>query len=42
MEKISDFDDNFVILNNNFKVEISVRKRRETLIKYAEFVERSV
>lgn len=42
MEKISDFDDKFVILNNNFKVEISVRKRKETLLKYAEFVERSV
>ena len=42
MEKISDFDNRFVILDNDFKVEMSVRKRKETLLKYAEFVERSI
>ena len=42
MEKIADFDDKFVILDNGKKVEISVRKRKETLLRYAEFLERYI
>ena len=42
MEKIVDFDDRFVILDNGFQVEMSVRKRKEALLKYAEYVERSI
>lgn len=42
MEKIADFDDKFVILDNGKKVEMSVRKRKETLLRYAEFLERYI
>ena len=42
LEKIVDFDDKFVILDNGSKVEISVRKRKETLLKYAQYLERYI
>ena len=42
MDKIADFDDKFVILDNGSRVEISVRKRKETLLNYAKFLERYI
>ena len=42
MNKIVDFNDKFIILDNGQKVEMSVRKRKETLLKYAEFLERYI
>lgn len=39
MNKIKNIEDRFVILDNNIKVEISVRKKSETLLAYANFLE---
>ena len=41
MSKIKDFDDFDIILDNNEKVMISVRKRAEVLKTYAKFLERN-
>lgn len=40
MNKIRSIGDKFVILENGVKVEISVRKRAETLLAYANFLEK--
>lgn len=41
MSKIKDFDDFDIILDNNEKVMVSVRKRAEVLKIYAKFLERN-
>ena len=40
MSKIRSISDKFIILENGVKVEISVRKRADTLLAYAKFLEK--
>lgn len=42
MDKIVDFDEKYVILDNGEKVEMSIRKRKDALLRYAKFIERYI
>lgn len=42
MDKIVDFDDRYIILENKEKVEMSARKKTATMRAYAEYLERYI
>ncbi len=41
MNKVYDFDDYDIILDNGMKVPVSIRKKAEVMVNYAKFLERS-